>query len=70
LLGDEFLGTTEATWSKALGVWATLLGVTRGTLEAVLEVKERLLVDSLDDDWSRLIVTGSLEDTKYKNHGN
>jgi hypothetical protein len=68
LLGDELLGTTEATWSKALGVRATLLGVTRGTLEAVLEAKERLLVNSLDDDWSRLILAGSFENTENKDH--
>jgi hypothetical protein len=69
LLGHDFLGTTEATWSKTLGVGATQ-GITRSTLNTVIKVKERLLVDSLDDDWSRLVVTGSLEDTKYKNHGN
>jgi hypothetical protein len=69
LLGHELLGTTEATWSKALGVRATLLGVTRGTLHTVLKIKERLLVDSPDDDWSRLILAGSLEDTEHKDHG-
>jgi|TARA_R110000823_G_C15789065_1_gene485941 hypothetical protein len=68
LLRDELLGTTEATWSKALGVWATLTGETRGTLEAVLEAKERLLVDSLDDDRSRLILAGSFENTENKDH--
>jgi hypothetical protein len=35
----------------------------------VLKIKERLLVDSLDDDWSRLILAGSLEDTEHKDHG-
>jgi|TARA_B100000497_G_C7238446_1_gene173856 hypothetical protein len=68
LLRDELLGTTEATWSKALGVWATLTGKTWGTLEAVLEAKERLLVDSFDDNWSRLILAGSFENTKNKDH--
>jgi len=68
LLGHELLGTTETTWSEALGVGATLLGVTRGTLHTVLKIKERLLVDSLDDDWSRLILAGSLEDTEHKDH--
>jgi hypothetical protein len=69
LLGHELLGTAETTWSEALGVRATLTGVTRGTLHAVLKIKERLLVDSLDDDWSRLILAGSLEDTEHKDHG-
>jgi hypothetical protein len=68
LLGHELLSTTEATWSEALGVRATLTGVTRGTLEAVLEAKERLLVNSLDDDWSRLILAGSFENTENKDH--
>jgi len=62
------LGTTESTWSQALGVWATLTGVTRDTFDAVLETKERLLVDSFDDNWSRLILAGSFENTKNKDH--
>jgi len=69
LLGDELLGTTEATWSKTLGVRATFTGVTRGTLKAVLKVEERLLIDSLDDNWSRLILAGGLEDTEHEDHG-
>jgi hypothetical protein len=68
LLGHELLGTTEATWSEALGVRATLTGVTRGTLHTVLKIKDGLLVDSLDDDWSRLILAGSLEDTEHKDY--
>tara|TARA_R110002153_G_scaffold193078_1_gene346397 strand:+ start:4961 stop:5230 length:270 start_codon:yes stop_codon:yes gene_type:complete len=68
LLGDELLGTAKATWSKTFGVWATLTGETRGTLEAVLEAKERILVDSLDDDRSRLILAGSFENTENKDH--
>jgi hypothetical protein len=69
LFRDELLGTTHTTWSKALGVRATLASVTRGTLKAVLKVEERILVDSLDDNWSRLILAGGLEDTEHEDHG-
>jgi hypothetical protein len=69
LFRDELLGTAHTTWSEALGVRATLLGVTRGTFKAVFKIEERLLIDSLDDNWSRLILAGSLKDTEHEDHG-
>jgi hypothetical protein len=69
LLRDELLGTTHTTWSKALSIRATLSGVTRSTLKAVLKVEERFFIDSLDDNWSRLILAGGPEDTEHKDHG-
>jgi len=69
LLGHKFLGTTEATWGQTLGVRATLTGVTRDTLDAIFKIKDRFIIDDLNDNWSRLILAGSFENTENENHG-
>ena len=70
MVSDQLSGSTETTWSEALGVDAPLTGVTRGTFEAVFEAKEGFLTDGLDDEWSGCVGTASrfLRDTEQKNN--
>ena len=63
---DELFGTTEATWSEALGVGAPLTGVTRGTFKAVFEVEEGLFADGLDGNWSGLVLAGGFQRAEHK----
>ena len=66
MVSDQFSGTTEATWSEALGVGAPLAGVTRSTFKAVFEVEEGLFVDGLDGNWSGLVLTGVFQRAEHK----
>ena len=66
MVSDQFSGTTEATWSEALGVGAPLTGMTRGTFKAVFKVEEGLFADGLDGNWSGLVLAGVFQHTEYK----
>ena len=65
MVSHQLSGTTEATWSQGLAVRATIL-VPRRTLHLILKVKERLLTDRLDSDWSGLVLAGGLYCAEHK----
>ena len=65
MVSDQFSGTTEATWSQGLAVRATIF-VTRRAFHLILKIKEGLLTDRLDSDWSGLVLTGIFQHTEHK----
>jgi len=70
VVSDQFSGTTDTTWSQALGVSATLAGVTRGAFQFVFQVEDRIFSDSHDSDWSGLVSACVLHRSEQEDYHN
>lgn len=67
MFGNELSSTAETTWSQALGVGATFTGVTWGTLNAMLKIKDGFFINRRNGDWSGLVLAGIFQHTEHKN---
>ena len=66
MIGDETFRSAKSTWSEGHGVSATFTGMTGGAFKAVLEIKQRLFTNRLDNNWFRLIPAGIFGGTKQE----
>jgi len=64
MFADEFLGTTDTTWSETLGVGAVLLTRTWDTFHAVLEIEDGLVIYSVDLNWLGLVLAARFHHTQ------